>query len=281
MSLSRPQIEFRTPVDYPHRVRVLFAGTMAMESRAPIRLTRPYYLIHYVTAGSGRVALAGREYRLGPGGAFFFFPGHFHEYEPTPRWAYAWAAFQGPDAAALLSSIGVDPTRPVLDGGRDAPLRRRFAELREGIQRGTGEGLLSAQSAFFAALARLGRRAPLAPSRPAGPPDERVERMQTALERGLDQDLDATRLAALVGLDPDHAAKLFRRATGRTPMGMLRDLRMECAWNQLRTTARSVSEVAASVGYGDPFTFSKAFHRHTGLTPTACRKGDGRRDRPG
>lgn len=274
-----PQVEHRAPPEYPHRVRVLFAGHKPRGAQLAMRLTRPYFLFHYITAGAGRVVMGGREYRLSRGGGFFFFPGLFHEYEPAPSWGYAWVAFSGADGGALLADIGFSPENPVFQAPFDGGVKDRLDLLRLALKRRQRAATLEAQGHFFALCARLGRHAPSTPDASPRVGDDRMDRLRAHLESGLAQDLTVEKLSALVGLDPDYATRLFRRATGRTPAATLRELRMDSAWNQLRTTARPVSEVARTVGYGDPFTFSKAFRRCMGVSPTQCRRGDGRRVR--
>lgn len=64
----------------------------------------------------------------------------------------------------------------------------------------------------------------------------------------------------------------FRAETGRSPLDLLHDLRVEKAKLLLETTTLGVAQVAAEVGYLDVATFSRLFARRTQLTPAAFRK---------
>lgn len=64
----------------------------------------------------------------------------------------------------------------------------------------------------------------------------------------------------------------FRAETGRSPLDLLHDLRVEKAKLLLETTTLGVAQVAAEVGYLDVATFSRLFTRRTQLTPAAFRK---------
>ena len=46
---------------------------------------------------------------------------------------------------------------------------------------------------------------------------------------------------------------------------------MQHARQLLIRTSLSIAEVAADVGYSDPFYFSNRFHRYNGKSPTAFR----------
>lgn len=82
--------------------------------------------------------------------------------------------------------------------------------------------------------------------------------------------LDA--LAEAFNLSSRTLLRRFRAETGRSPLDMLHDLRVEKAKLLLETTTLSVAQVAAEVGYLDVATFSRLFTRRTQLTPATFRK---------
>ena len=44
------------------------------------------------------------------------------------------------------------------------------------------------------------------------------------------------------------------------------------AQNLLENTEYNITEIAEAVGYDNPLYFSRLFHKHTGLSPSAYRK---------
>jgi AraC family transcriptional regulator len=82
--------------------------------------------------------------------------------------------------------------------------------------------------------------------------------------------LDA--VARAVGVHPTHLAREFRRHYRRTIGEYLRELRIEYARRELSTSDAPLVEIAVSAGFTDQSHFSKAFKRHTGLTPTQFRE---------
>ena len=58
---------------------------------------------------------------------------------------------------------------------------------------------------------------------------------------------------------------------GQSPQQYLLAFRMEKARSLLADASTSVKEVARLVGYRDAFSFSKAFHRFTGKSPSEYR----------
>jgi len=59
----------------------------------------------------------------------------------------------------------------------------------------------------------------------------------------------------------------FRRLIGCPPMQYLTSWRLQLAAQRLRTTRKTVAEIADSVGYGAVAAFSRAFKRYTGFSP--------------
>lgn len=65
-------------------------------------------------------------------------------------------------------------------------------------------------------------------------------------------------------------AERFRRATGSSPADYVRQVRMDVAKRML-SGGSAVSETSRELGYGSDEGFSRAFRRHTGVTPSAWR----------
>lgn len=68
-------------------------------------------------------------------------------------------------------------------------------------------------------------------------------------------------------------AERFSHALGTTPMRYLARWRLQLAAHRLRTTGRSLAEIASECGYGSEAAFSRAFRREAGDWPGAWRAG--------
>ncbi|MBQ8350719.1 MAG: helix-turn-helix domain-containing protein [Clostridia bacterium] len=84
-------------------------------------------------------------------------------------------------------------------------------------------------------------------------------------------DLSIAAIAAHSGISEVHLRRLFRESMGCSPIGYIHLLRMEKAKNMLRASNYSISEVALSVGYPDPYYFSRLFREKIGLPPLVYR----------
>lgn len=78
-------------------------------------------------------------------------------------------------------------------------------------------------------------------------------------------------LASTVGLSRSVLAERFRHYLGETPIGYLTRWRMHLAAQLLRSTSKSVAEVAGDVGYESEPSFNRAFKRAFSLPPARFR----------
>ncbi len=78
-------------------------------------------------------------------------------------------------------------------------------------------------------------------------------------------------LASEVRVSRASLAARFRSGVGEPPMSYLTRWRLTLAGDLLQTPHTTISHVARTVGYSNAFSFSTAFKRHVGLTPTEFR----------
>ena len=101
--------------------------------------------------------------------------------------------------------------------------------------------------------------------------DRKIERTIAYMKEHLDQPLQAAALASRANVSLSHYFALFKRLTGSTPIDFFIHLRIERAREMLEATSLTVKEVAAALGYDDPFYFSRVFKSINGLAPTDYR----------
>ncbi len=85
------------------------------------------------------------------------------------------------------------------------------------------------------------------------------------------QDWTVARLAADVGVSRAAFARRFTDVVGEPPMTYIQGWRLALAADLLDDPSATVTNVARTVGYNSPFTFSTAFKRHFGASPSDYR----------
>lgn len=81
-------------------------------------------------------------------------------------------------------------------------------------------------------------------------------------------------LARLTFMTQSSFCRAFKRETGLTPSGYLRNLRIELAKNILKTSSYLIKDVARTVGIADELYFSRLFKNSEGISPTIYRKNN-------
>ena len=99
----------------------------------------------------------------------------------------------------------------------------------------------------------------------------KIEQSIAYMLRHLNEPLLVATLAAQVNISASHFFALFKRQTGCAPIDCFIRLRMQCACRLLDETVLSVKEVAATLGYDDPFYFSRIFKSVNRVAPTEYR----------
>lgn len=105
---------------------------------------------------------------------------------------------------------------------------------------------------------------------PGSKNDPFLERVVEAVNSEPGREWTVEQMAAISALSRSVFAERFRIAFGLSPALYVAEVRMRAA-RALLIDGRGVSEVSRSLGYGSDEGFSRAFRRHTGLTPSAWR----------
>jgi AraC-like DNA-binding protein len=103
------------------------------------------------------------------------------------------------------------------------------------------------------------------------PPARHLLRAKDLADARYREPLDVPTLARAAHLSPAHFSREFRRTFGDTPHQYLLMRRMERAAALLRNTDRSVANICVTVGLSSVGSFTTAFRRVFGLSPTAYR----------
>ena len=105
------------------------------------------------------------------------------------------------------------------------------------------------------------------PSRAADP---FLDRVVQAIHEEPGRDWTVDLLATLGAMSRSVFAERFRSAIGQSPASYVTEVRMRSA-KEMLDSGRSVAETSRLLGYASDEGFSRAFRRHTGVTPSMWR----------
>ena len=117
----------------------------------------------------------------------------------------------------------------------------------------------------------LARKQQIAPRRQLTPL-EIVDSVMIYLRENYDKQIDFAAIAESQAISAPYLSKLFHDHAGTSPSKYLIDFRIQQAKKLLVDSQLSIKEIAARVGYSDPFHFSKSFKNTVGVSPAQFRE---------
>lgn len=229
---------------------------------------RNHYLLHHVVSGKGTYICQERRYELEAGDTFLITPNttiHYYADAQQP-WEYIWVGFGGLDAADIMEQTEFTLDEPVLrKGPRSDELCSLIRKVYEHYGTSQWEQLgMTAQ--LYQLLSFLVRS-----SEPkADPRREERDCAQIAAEyivTHYEEPITVEGLAAYTSVSHSSLYRRFIKRFQMSPKRFLLEYRVERACHLLTTTDFSVQEISNSVGFEDPFYFSRAFKEIKGLSP--------------
>lgn len=106
-------------------------------------------------------------------------------------------------------------------------------------------------------------------------PTEKRSKISPALDyiaKNYNTDIRNDDLAQLTGLSTVYFRKLFTDVVGTSPITYIHELRIKKAKEMLNSDYGSITDIAQSLGYLNIYDFSRAFKKHTGISPSNYEK---------
>ena len=91
------------------------------------------------------------------------------------------------------------------------------------------------------------------------------------LEQDFDKNISLEELASLAHMSKTHFMRMFKQATGWTPVAYLIRLRIRKARHLLWKTKLPITEISYKVGFSDSNYFTRQFRKITGYSPSQWR----------
>jgi AraC-like DNA-binding protein len=232
----------------------------------------------YCLNGAGFVRSHGRTHAVEKGCMAWIdgYHRHAHWAHQGRPWELYWLRMDSPllDATCRLLEANRRPViRPLTQQVMIAGAYKRIFNLlaRRPIAM---EALVHAEVAGLIARLFQARQAGLADEGVIGQSDESPELLIPIQQMSLypHRSWRLAELARMANVSVPHFCRQFRQVFHASPIDWLRRERITRTKRRLLESADSIQEIAAQVGYRDPFFFSRDFKRYTGLSPTQFRQ---------
>ena len=231
-------------------------------------------ILIYCASGKGTLRMDKTVYSIQPGHVLIIPPDtpHVYQADATDPWSIFWVHFTGQQTGAILDSLGVSESKPLLYVPDTRLMRDAFEDVYACLNYHYSDaGLL----AMTSELMRLFSKTKLHQGSPQ-PQRQSAESRSLAtvefMQRHLDLPLTLQELAAHSGQSVPYYSKLFKERTNQSPMATFIQLKIRKACELLDQTELSVQEIAAELGYADPYCCSRIVKKTQGSSPSSYRQ---------
>lgn len=234
------------------------------------------FCVSYVRKGSFGYRVRGQSFELVAGSVLVGHPGD--EYMCTHEHVCGDECLAFHIVPELVETIGEGKKTWQSSGVPPLPELMVMGELAQAAADGRSDVGLDEAGVLFAA-----RFVELVSGRKRKPTAAQGRDRKRAVEAALWMDAHAHEPIALehaasaAGLSPFYFLRVFAQVLGVTPHQYLLRLRLRHAARLLADSARSITDIAFDVGFGDLSNFVRTFHRAAGVSPRGFRlaaKGD-------
>ncbi|MBU1855528.1 MAG: AraC family transcriptional regulator [Verrucomicrobia bacterium] len=250
-----------------------FPLPMGVMSAGRYRFTRPFAsgvrIIRFAqlfwgVAGLGTIVFNKDERILKPNQIALYLPGMLHKwYTRSKSWDFYWMALDGPLAAVILSSFGLNAG--IYEAG-PCPIglfRKLIGTRLNPGRRGEIQASMTAFQIIFRAVLRGNRRRdPMTAMA--------VEQIHEYWPR---HDFNIKSLAGNLQADRSTLSRRFHKALGIAPSDYLSHLRIQHSLLLLHNSNLPATEIMTRCGYKDACYFSRLIKHTTGQSPRQFRTG--------
>jgi AraC-like DNA-binding protein len=228
-------------------------------------------MLLWFTRGQGRVTVAGVRHGFGPHHAIFLPPGTMYSYEILGQ-VYGLAVFFPRDNALKLPEI------PVHYRFRDQQQQVELTGLIDNISRELEDGARGQERALMAhaGLLSVWLDRQMTDENTHALASDSARRLAAAFTSLVEAEYRSgqsiNEYASKLGVTPTHLTRSCKQACGRPASAILADRVHFEARKLLRETQRPVKDIASALGFSSAAYFTRAFQKHTGLTPSAFRR---------
>jgi AraC-like DNA-binding protein len=229
------------------------------------------HAIMHITKGHGYFEDEGvKRTEIRAGHLFFLRPGVWHNFDPDTGtvWTEYWVLFDGEKAAEAFGEAVIPAGAPVRWHGLSRELAGDYERLHAANAIKTAAATAQSLWFFHSILIRI--HAGAAPPARTGVTETAKNAVRRAVESG--GDVDFRQIAEAENTGYEKFRKDFARETGVAPHEYLTSLKMARAKELLARPDMTVKEIAAALGHGDPYYFSRLFKRKEGLSPESFRR---------
>ncbi|MGX6969835.1 AraC family transcriptional regulator [Vagococcus bubulae] len=233
---------------------------------------REHYVIHYIIKGKGIFKINGKTYHLKEKNFFLIRPNELSYYEADAEepWEYYWLGFNGSRVEEILLSRFIDQfTDTGMFHSKGNNLNFKFEDLLNSNPFDYSK-MLFRYSIFFDLIRMVNGGIPSTKYYEGISMKKMYSKtfmlyIQNSYHL---KELTISSIANSMNLNPSYLSQIIKEELGITPIGYLKEYRLQKASVLLELGNITVTEVADLVGYESVPSFSRAFKKLFGQAPS-------------
>jgi len=233
----------------------------------------PENFIFYCVDGHGWYQIEDQRYEVGPN-EFFILPQnkeHAYANDPDHPWSIYWIHFGGEGLPAFNKTLAVQKHFKPFLIKNNAQTISIFTKIYKALQLGYSiDNLLFANMCLTHFLTLFIYNARHYDSVETEKPDC-VDSAILYMQQHIDENISLSDLSRHYNYSVSRFSNLFKHKTGYAPIDYFLQMKMQKACQQLDFTAESIKFIAFSMGFDDPYYFSKRFKTIIGVSPKKYR----------
>jgi AraC family transcriptional regulator, arabinose operon regulatory protein len=233
----------------------------------------PENFIFYCVEGHGWYEIEGQRYEIGPNEFFILPQNKAHAYGSSDNhpWSIYWIHFGGDSLAAFNKTHAVEKHFKPYHVKNNVQTLTIFSKMYKALQLGYSiDNLLFANMCFTHFLTLFIYNARHFDAVDEGKPDC-VDSAILHMRNHIDENISLGDLSKQYHYSVSRFSNLFRQKTGYAPIDYFLQMKMQKACQQLDFTTDSIKTIAFSMGFDDPYYFSKRFKTIIGVSPKKYR----------
>lgn len=235
---------------------------------------KDHYKLHYVHSGRGILKVGDTSYHLEKGNGFLICPNILVSYKPVSEepWNYSWVAFNGVNAETYLNRANLNATNPVFKCTQEDHINNCFKAIFDSTKCEKSMDLKSLSN-FYDLLSILidETRVLTTDNNSTKHQDTYIKQAIEFIDTNYSRKISIEEIAGYVGINRKYLSQLFSDILNIPPQNYLINFRLQKACDLLTSSSLSINEISNSIGYNDPFLFSKIFKKYKGVSPTGYR----------
>jgi AraC-like DNA-binding protein len=249
------------------------AVTFMQEAAISLREDLDNYLLIFTVSGNGIIRYRGQEQLVRQNQAFVVNCSEYHHYKTGPEgsWEIKWVHFNGSacesyfelineDSFNIISLTDLSEVESYLDKIPDVIVEsENFYDVK-----------LSAIMTQILSELVLYKRNPVN-NRKFSEYNQMISKVTTYMQKNYAQKVGNSDLIKIAHLSEYHFLRLFKKCMGISPYEYLTNYRINKSKSLLKQTAKSINEIAYSVGFNNANNFIREFKILVGTTPLKYR----------